>query len=402
MAAAWVGVGLVLIVGTIVVASLLPRPSPEYSIAQLIKIYSPDLWASRIGIGKEGAKSKPDNPSSSGAPQQEGQQADQQGGGKPDPNNKSGEPTGGDKGKGGGEGKGKESQSGQSKSDSSQSDSSQSKSSQQSQDQSKSQSDSSSSDSKSKPGDQSSQNSSQEKQSNQTSAEPKSDNSNQNSADKNQNQDQQGSSDQKDSQQQSSSSGSSSSSSPQPPQIMRHLQTAISAMGGILKAVFYLAIAIAAAILAWRYRADLLAAWKKLLAELAALWPNLFGKKDQATTTVDPTAPAPPRPFAQFTDPFTSGQAARMSPAEVVRYTFAALEAWGRENGCPRAIGQTPHEYAAAIGQLDQSVGREAGQLAELYARMAYAPPAAIRTSFEPLRALWRKMTSPAVEVVGA
>jgi hypothetical protein len=91
-----------------------------------------------------------------------------------------------------------------------------------------------------------------------------------------------------------------------------------------------------------------------------------------------------------------------MSPAEVVRYTFAALEAWGRENGCPRAIGQTPHEFAAAIGDVDRTLAREAAQLAELYARMAYAPPAAIRTSFEPLRSLWRKMAAPAVEVVGA
>jgi hypothetical protein len=91
-----------------------------------------------------------------------------------------------------------------------------------------------------------------------------------------------------------------------------------------------------------------------------------------------------------------------MPPAEVVRYTFLALEAWGRENGCPRAAGQTPHEFAAAVGDLDHTLAREAQHLAELYARLAYAPPAAIRTSFEPLRALWRKMQSPAVMVVGA
>jgi len=161
-------------------------------------------------------------------------------------------------------------------------------------------------------------------------------------------------------------------------------------------------LAIAAAVLAWRYRAELLAAWKKLLAELAALWPSLFGKKVAAPAAPESTGPAPPRPFAQFADPFASGRSAQMSPAEVVRYTFAALEAWGRENGCPRAVGQTPHEYADAIGRLDHTLAREAAQLADLYARMAYAPPAAIRTSFEPLRALWRKMTSPAVEIVGA
>jgi len=397
MAAVWVGAGLMLIVATIVVAAMLPRPSPEYSIAQMIKIDSPERWASRWGVGPEGGKSKPDNPSSSGAEQQKGQEADQQGGGKADPENKSGETRPGDKGQGQGRGKGKQSQQSQSKSDSSQSSSSQ-----QSQDKNNS---SSSRGAKSNQSNQSSQEQ-QQQRTDQTDTGPKSDTTKQDNSSQKSNQSQQG--DQQGSQQQDqrspdqqSSGSSSDNSGSQTPQIMRYVQTAIGAIGGLLKAAFYLALAIVAFVLAWRYRAELAAAWKKLLAELAALWPSLFGKKQEAAAAPEMNAPAPPRPFAQFTNPFASGQAARMSPAEVVRYTFAALEAWGRENGCPRAIGQTPHEYAAEIGELDRTLSCEAGQLADLYARMAYAPPAAIRTSFEPLRALWRKMSSPAVEVVG-
>ncbi len=409
MTATWVVAGTVLIVATIVVASLLPRPSPEYSLAQVIQVDSLEQWASRWGIGPEGGKSKADQPSSSGAEQQEGQQADRQGGGKADSQNKSGATKQGDKGSGQSSGKSDKSQQSQSKTDKAKSDSSPSDTSQQSPGKSEqgkgdqNQSDRNQSDqnqSDQKPSD-SSQRSDKESKSDQGRQSSGKSQKNGQQSDQNNAQSQTKSSEAENKTQQGQSQNSNSQPrQSQPPQIVQYLQTAIGAIGGLLKALFYLALAIVAAVLAWRYRAELLAAWKKLLAELAALWPGLFGKK-QPEAASETSAPAPPRPFAQFADPFASGAAARMSPAEVVRYTFAALEAWGRENGCPRDAGQTPHEFAAAIGGLDSSLAREAAQLAELYARMAYAPPAAIRTSFEPLRALWRKLAAPAVAVVG-
>jgi hypothetical protein len=412
MTAMWVGAGSVLIVATIVVASLVPRPSPEYSIAQLIKIDSPELWASRWGFGPEGAKSKADQPTTGGAEQQAGQQADQQGGGKADPQNKGGSPQPGKQGSGDSgnkNGGSQQSQQGQSQQGQSQQGQSQQGQSQQGQSQ-----DNQSQGNESQGGESNSKTNPAEGKNSQ-------DQSKQGPANQNQNQQQSGDESSNsgkkteqgesanDNQQSKSESGESSpgqsgrpaDNSSQSPQLIEHVQKAIGALGGLLKAALYVAIALVAAYLAWRYRAELLAAWKKLLEELAALWPGLFGKKAQEPAA-EAAASLPPRPFAAFADPFASGAAARMSPAEVVRYTFAALEAWGRENGCPRAIGQTPHEFAAAIGDVDRTLAREAAQLAELYARMAYAPPAAIRTSFEPLRSLWRKMAAPAVEVVGA
>ncbi len=426
MTATWVGAGTVLIVATIVVCAMLPRPSPEYSLTQVIKVDSPELWASRLGFGPEGGKSKSDQPSSAGAEQQQGQQADQQGGGKADPQNQGGSTNQGDKGSGPSSGKSENSPQGQSQQGQSQQGQSQQNQSQQEQsNQGKSKSDSSQSNSSQQSQSQGDQNQGDQSQSNQNQGNKRSGDQNpsnssskgddqsaqqnQPSQDKSQSQQQTGQDKSTSSQDKTQSSqspdskspGSSSRNNQQSPQIIQHLQTAIGALGGILKAAFYLALAIVAAVLVWRYRAELVAAWKKLLAELAALWPDLFGRRQEPKPT-ETSAPPPPRPFSQFADPFASGAAARMSPAEVVRYTFAALEAWGRENGCPRDAGQTPHEFAAAIGQLDGTLAREAGQLADLYARLAYAPPATIRTSFEPLRSLWQKMAAPAMEIVGA
>lgn len=406
MAGVWVGAGIVLILATLLVASLLPRPSPEYSLAHLVKIDSLERKASQYAFGPEGGKSDPNHSSPSGAEQQEGQQADQPGGGKADPSNQTGKATKSGKGPGGSE-KGKSSGGGEkggekgssqgsengksgAKSDSSQN----TNSSQNTDDQSSEKSSQSSEQEKQGTDDkrQSSNNDSQSKRDgNQPpDAEPQDQNASQNASNEEQSPD--GESERED-----SSTSSSSSSAPNP--LQRALQQGLSwfgSLGGILKAIFYLALAIVAAMLAWRYRVEILAAWRKLLAELRDLWARWFGKPETRRDE-QPAVPVPrPRRFADFADPFAGGQASRMSPAELVRYTFQALEAWGRDNGCPRTEGQTALEYAAAIGQLDQGVAREAQHLAELYSRLAYAPPAAIRTTFEPLRSLWRKLTSPA------
>ena len=65
---------------------------------------------------------------------------------------------------------------------------------------------------------------------------------------------------------------------------------------------------------------------------------------DEATATVTPR-----RRFADFSDPFAAGQAAGWPPEELVRYSFAALEAWAAEHGHPRQAEQTPHEFARSI-----------------------------------------------------
>jgi uncharacterized membrane protein YgcG len=387
MAAVWVGAGVVLIAATLVVASLVPRPSPEYSLAHLVDVDSLDRKASRYAFGPEGGKDDPNNPSRSGAEQQEDQQAEQEGGGKQEKGTGDRGQESGDRSQGSGDrGQGKQG-GGNSKS--------KSKGTQSSGDNSKQGDDSkgqsgedgkAQTQSASKSGDQ--QQGSTGEQQQPKSEQPASDDQGNN-----------GSSRQEYSEQQQSSSSSQSSGSSPVDRVLQQTERLFGSLGGLLKAIFYLAIAIIAAVIAWKYRTQLLAAWRKLLAELADLWARWFGGPKPAVTEPVEAAPAP-RPFAQFADPFASGHAERMSPAEIVRYTFLALEAWGRENGCPRPEGQTPHEFAAAIGQLDASLMREAAHLAELYSRMAYAPPAAIRTTFDPLRSLWQKMQAPALTVV--
>src|SRR5439155_21692551 len=128
------------------------------------------------------------------------------------------------------------------------------------------------------------------------------------------------------------------------------LSVATDLLGAGFDWLFYGALAVGLVVAAWMYRDELAAAWNKLMVELRELWESWFGKK---TATAEAAVPmeviAPPRTFASFADPFATGDARLMPWPQLVRYTFEALEAWGREHACPRNSGQPPHEFAFAL-----------------------------------------------------
>lgn len=104
------------------------------------------------------------------------------------------------------------------------------------------------------------------------------------------------------------------------------------------------------------------------------------------------SAPEPPPPFASFDDPFLSGAARRMSAAQLVRYTFEAIEAWAREQGLPRPSGQTPLEYAAELGRQIPKASKDISETAQIYVQVAYARGNPSRDSLEVLERMWRRM----------
>jgi hypothetical protein len=159
----------------------------------------------------------------------------------------------------------------------------------------------------------------------------------------------------------------------------------------IFKWLFYGAVICGGLFAAFIYREELMAAWQKLLAELNELWDWWFGKKKTAADSAAQAAEvvAPPRTFASYVDPFLSGNAHGMSWPQLVRYTFEALEAWGRERACPRNTGQTPLEFAVALAGTQPQIASGVQMLAAWYGQLAYAPKAAAPASMEPLRQLW-------------
>jgi hypothetical protein len=160
--------------------------------------------------------------------------------------------------------------------------------------------------------------------------------------------------------------------------------------------LYYLFFIVLIGYLLWRYWEQVLRAVTDFIQAIRDFWANLFGGGRESTETEEETAVAttPPRPFSDFTDPFLAGDATRYTPQELLEYTFQALQAWGREQGCVRDEEQTPHEYAVRLGMQDATVGREARRMADLYGIEAYSGGTLPRGQVQTLRSLWQALRS--------
>ena len=69
-------------------------------------------------------------------------------------------------------------------------------------------------------------------------------------------------------------------------------------------------------------------------------------EEPQAVVEEEEQEGGPVKSFLDYSDPFASGLAGRMTMQELVRYSFEGLEAWARDNGCPRGEDETPLEFA--------------------------------------------------------
>lgn len=138
----------------------------------------------------------------------------------------------------------------------------------------------------------------------------------------------------------------------------------------------------------------LLDAWQRLLS----WWRGEPGEQPEEEVEVGQVV----RPFASFSNPFQDGRARFMKPEELVRYTFAALEAWASEHDLDRSPDETPLEFAARLGTDYPSLAAKARQLADLVARITYGRGDLSRANLEPLPSLWSLLESGAEEPISA
>ena len=112
---------------------------------------------------------------------------------------------------------------------------------------------------------------------------------------------------------------------------------------------------------------------KNLLNALQSLWANLFKGAARAATEENdddepPEVAAPVRPFASYVNPFLDGRGDRMPIKEVMRYTFAALQASARERNVERQPEETPLEFAQRLGEEFPALEAEINRFTNLYA----------------------------------
>jgi hypothetical protein len=139
--------------------------------------------------------------------------------------------------------------------------------------------------------------------------------------------------------------------------------------------------------------------WSRVVEILKQLWAELlslfgFKKEPAAGDAGEEESPAPVRllPFAAYDDPFMSGAARRMAPAQLIRYTFEALEAWAREQVIARPADQTPLEFAQELGRRVPALAKDVTETAQLYVQIAYAGKSPSKDAIEILERMWRRM----------
>ena len=142
----------------------------------------------------------------------------------------------------------------------------------------------------------------------------------------------------------------------------------ISGLGGVFRWLYWLVFAVGIAFLAIRHGAVILAAIRQFIKDLMAM----FGKSREFEPREDEEEPLVVKqrvPFAAYKNPF---HGKTMADAELVRYSFLALEAWAHEQGLERAPEETPHEFSQRIGRRFPQLVPPIRYLVQLYDLLAY------------------------------
>jgi hypothetical protein len=182
---------------------------------------------------------------------------------------------------------------------------------------------------------------------------------------------------------------------------------AVEKVAGFLKWVvfailaFLVIVGIALAIL--RYLAPFTEWARNLLDALRNWWASLFGGKKatrarEEEAVAAPPGPVRPPPFTTFSNPFEDGTADGREPAELVEYTFAAVDAWAWDRGHGRQPTETPLEFAARLGEEFPALAEALRRLANLYARVAYSTAALPADVPAQLEQFWDQLIHGAVE----
>lgn len=171
-------------------------------------------------------------------------------------------------------------------------------------------------------------------------------------------------------------------------------------VGDWLKWILYIVLAIIVMYLLIQNWHALMAAFRQLFKDFAGFLRSLFGLRTNTSKSQlndrDLIVPVPtklPR-FTSFKNPFTSGMAERMAPAEVVQYTFEAMQAWARDSGVAHRAEQTPLEFAETLGRNFPPLSETSRQVTRLYGVVAYGEREPSRERLETLEHFWQQLTT--------
>jgi hypothetical protein len=179
------------------------------------------------------------------------------------------------------------------------------------------------------------------------------------------------------------------------------LREAVRGLAGVLKWVVFAVVAIVVVVVLLRSVLQFLANFtnwaQSLLDFFRNFWANLFGGPRRTKTSAEGAEEAGPEatpemPFSAFSNPFADGRAGRLSPRELIRYTFAAVQAWARERGLGRQPGETPLEFVQRVSGEVPTLEDELRRLVMLFGRAEYSRGGLPANAADAVRAFWDRL----------
>ncbi len=176
------------------------------------------------------------------------------------------------------------------------------------------------------------------------------------------------------------------------------VQNLMNAIKPIITILIWIFVLVAGLIVFVRYRNEIIDGLTSFFKSLGEFFARLFRGKQPSETEQALAAESKRqfvyKPFASFRNPFDDKQAAKLSPRDLVQYTFAAFESLAREANVPRNADETPLEFARRVAEKYETLGRSARHLAELYSQAAYATAKLSTDDIQPLQSIWLQMQS--------
>jgi hypothetical protein len=135
---------------------------------------------------------------------------------------------------------------------------------------------------------------------------------------------------------------------------------------------------------------------KRLLDGIRNWWAGLWGRREQPAhagrSPESQLGPQRPPPFHEFSNPFADGSAEDRDPAELVAYTFDALDSWAWDRDCGRELPETPLEFLARLADLFPDLVEPLTAFAKVYARVSYTDAPPPPDTLAALEAMWDGM----------
>ncbi len=181
---------------------------------------------------------------------------------------------------------------------------------------------------------------------------------------------------------------------------MKNISKAMEAASEVVKWIVWIALALLVLIGIAFFLMKYLSNFSGFAKNLLDWFRNLFGKKKEPkkpsveAAALEEKELLRPPPFEEFSNPFRDGTAKGRDARELAEYSFAALDAWAWDRRAGREPDETPTEFAARLAEDHPELEEPARQLVNAYSRALFSPAALPKETKTQLAAFWQTLES--------